>query len=166
MFAKCVISSVFGLIGLLSVSSAFAQTSPPNTVKYEDRTIFIFNLTSIGVETPLTSAGAQSAPVHQIVGEASIGPKCQTNPCFGMPKPEETTLIFKSVVMDKTPSSQRLFGLCRRAIESAHDKDTIVLTGSFAERTSGGPSTRELEFTSLTDCAVERPVPVEDTFRN
>lgn len=153
------------IASVLTVSSAFATTLPANTATYENTPVIIRKLSSIGIETPLTASGAQSAPVHVIKGEASIdSARCLIKGCIGMPKPSLTEFRFKSSVIEKNARSQRLFGACRRAIESARANDLIILTGNLVEieRAVEG-SSMTFEFTSLTDCAVERSLPATTT---
>jgi hypothetical protein len=151
MVKRFILSSI---LGVLTVSSAFALTPAPDVVGYAGYSIIIYKLSSIEIETPLTANGAQSAPVHQITGEASIAPaNCLINGCTGMPKPQFTRLIFKSSLTDQNASTRRLFGACRRSIESANANDLISITGTFFDDQSGA-----LEFKNLTDCTVNRPL--------
>jgi hypothetical protein len=169
LFSTLGVSS-FGVItsGVLGISSAFAL-SP---AVYQDTEVVMYGLKSIGIETPLTASGAQLAPEHAISGDVVINSvKCRgEKPCVGLPAPFPLTVTFAQSVIDKNLTSQRSFGACRRAIETAGPGTTIVLRGDFygvgpGPMRPGIPRVDPflprvepfLKFVKLTSCEVERP---------
>jgi hypothetical protein len=152
----------FGICALcLTTSAAHSQSQSGGSpyIKYAGASVFLSQISSVGIETKLTDGRTLTHPRHQIGGIATFATRCGPGTgggsgtlCPSARPPSSATLFFHEHTFNADPAARNLFALCRRTMESASPKDTVQLDGDIEVAAQAS----FIIFKSLTSCRVTR----------
>jgi hypothetical protein len=156
---KDLILGIFTLCLTNSVAYSQNQSGASPYIKYTGASVFLSQISSVGIETKLADGRSLTNPRHQIGGIATFATKCGPGTgggsgtlCPSARPPRSATLFFHEQTFKADPAARNLFAVCRRTMESASPKDSVQLDGDIEISAQGS----FIIFNSLTSCRVTR----------